>query len=353
MASSYTTNKALEKPGYNDYINSWNVPTNSDWDVVDACFAGTLSVSLTNSDVTLTQTNCQNMRVRLTGVLSANVNIFFPSGVAGFFVVTNATTNAYTVTLASVGGGTSVTSVQTQSAIIFTDGTNVIFADDTRASLTAGAGITITPGTSPTISITAPVTAILGGTGYTSYAVGDLLYASTTTALSKLADVAVGSVLASGGVNTAPSWSSAPTLSGVVSTTTFTVKTNTSVLALTVDASQNVTTTAAISDSIGNVRTVPANAKSGAYVLIASDAGKYISITTGGVTLNTGIFSTGQNVTIYNDSASSQTITQGSGVTMYLVGSATTGNRTLSQRGLCTILCVGTNTFVITGGGVS
>jgi hypothetical protein len=45
-----------------------------------------------------------------------------------------------------------------------------------------------------------------GGTGQTSYAVGDLLYASTTTALSKLADIATGNALISGGVGVAPSW---------------------------------------------------------------------------------------------------------------------------------------------------
>jgi hypothetical protein len=50
------------------------------------------------------------------------------------------------------------------------------------------------------------IAAIYGGTGQTSYAVGDLLYASSTTALSKLADVATGNALISGGVSTAPSW---------------------------------------------------------------------------------------------------------------------------------------------------
>lgn len=50
------------------------------------------------------------------------------------------------------------------------------------------------------------VPATAGGTGQTSYAVGDILYASSTTALSKLADVATGNALISGGVNTAPSW---------------------------------------------------------------------------------------------------------------------------------------------------
>ena len=94
MSSSYTTNKALEKPGYNDYINSWNVPTNSDWDITDACFGGTYSIALTNSNVTLTQTNCQNARIRMTGALSANIVIYFPATVGGFFIVHNATSGA-------------------------------------------------------------------------------------------------------------------------------------------------------------------------------------------------------------------------------------------------------------------
>lgn len=46
-----------------------------------------------------------------------------------------------------------------------------------------------------------------GGTGITSYTIGDLLYASNSTALSKLADVAAGSYLRSGGSATAPVWS--------------------------------------------------------------------------------------------------------------------------------------------------
>lgn len=45
-----------------------------------------------------------------------------------------------------------------------------------------------------------------GGTGQTSYTTGDILYASSSSALSKLADVATGNALISGGVSTAPSW---------------------------------------------------------------------------------------------------------------------------------------------------
>lgn len=50
------------------------------------------------------------------------------------------------------------------------------------------------------------ITAAKGGTGQTSFAIGDLLYADTTATLAKLADVATGNALISGGVTTAPSW---------------------------------------------------------------------------------------------------------------------------------------------------
>jgi len=45
-----------------------------------------------------------------------------------------------------------------------------------------------------------------GGTGIASYAIGDLIYASGATTLAKLAGVATGNALISGGVTTAPSW---------------------------------------------------------------------------------------------------------------------------------------------------
>lgn len=45
-----------------------------------------------------------------------------------------------------------------------------------------------------------------GGTGIDSYTIGDMLYASAAAVLSKLAAVATGNVLLSGGVATAPAW---------------------------------------------------------------------------------------------------------------------------------------------------
>ena len=66
---------------------------------------------------------------------------------------------------------------------------------------TAGTGLTLV-GTQ--FSLTAPVTAVLGGTGYTSYTAGDMLYASASTTLSKLALGTQGYVLTAGAAG--PAW---------------------------------------------------------------------------------------------------------------------------------------------------
>ena len=100
---------------------------------------------------------------------------------------------------------------------------------------------------------------------------------------------------------------------------------------------------------IGNI---PQNSQTSAYTLVVGDAGKHVNITTGGVTVPSGVFSVGDAVSIFNDSTSDQTITQGSSVTLRQAGTANTGNRTLAQYGICTVLCVATNEFVITGAGL-
>jgi hypothetical protein len=74
-------------------------------------------------------------------------------------------------------------------------------------SFSAGTtGLTPSTATTGAVTLAGTLTAVNGGTGQSSYAVGDLLYASTTTALSKLADVATSNALISGGVGVAPAW---------------------------------------------------------------------------------------------------------------------------------------------------
>ena len=82
-------------------------------------------------------------------------------------------------------------------------------------------GLTPSTDTAGVITVAGTLVAANGGTGQSSYTIGDLLYASSSTALSKLADVATGSVLISGGVGVAPSYSSSPTISGTTTSGFF------------------------------------------------------------------------------------------------------------------------------------
>ena len=101
------------------------------------------------------------------------------------------------------------------------------------SSITFGStGLTPSTATTGAVTVAGTLVAVNGGTGQSSYAVGDLLYASTTTALSKLPDVATGNALISGGVGVAPSWNkigltthvsgTLPTANGGTNLTSFT-----------------------------------------------------------------------------------------------------------------------------------
>jgi hypothetical protein len=74
---------------------------------------------------------------------------------------------------------------------------------------------------------------------------------------------------------------------------------------------------------------------------------------TAGVTLNTSDLLPGTAYSIYNDSATSFVITQGSGVTLRLGGSVATGSRTLAARGFATIWCNSATEAVVIGAGVT
>lgn len=121
-------------------------------------------------------------------------------------------TGDVTYTSGSLDGSANVTGTATiaNSAVTYAKIQNVTATNRILGRVSAGAGVVeeLTPANVMTIlngSATA-LDADSGGTGQTSYAVGDILYASSTTALSKLAGVATGNALISGGVNTAPSW---------------------------------------------------------------------------------------------------------------------------------------------------
>ena len=69
-----------------------------------------------------------------------------------------------------------------------------------------------------TNSVTGVLPATNGGSGQSSFAIGDLLYANSTTTLAKLAASTSGYVLTTNGAGTAPTWTVAGTVTGVTAT---------------------------------------------------------------------------------------------------------------------------------------
>ena len=121
----------------------------------------------------------------------------------------------------------------------------------------------------------------------------------------------------------------------------------------------NAVFNANVSDSIGNLRSVPATEPGNAnYTLAATDAGKYVDSQGSGTTITVpaNTFSQGDVVTILRATSGDCTIAQGSGVTMYHSAdgaNTTTGNRTLAQRGMATMIFVNPNYCYISGAGLS
>ena len=109
-----------------------------------------------------------------------------------------------------------------------------------------------------------------------------------------------------------------------------------------------------VSDSIGPLRRLGVEVKSAAYTLVTGDAGKMIvqSAASQSITVPNG-FTAGDMVTIVNQTATNINISQGSGLTLYNTGDASTGARTLSERGACTLVFTDANTAYISGSGLS
>jgi len=248
----------------------------------------------------------------VTGASAQFVNL--TGGAAGFTSVTGTTITGTTVNAVSANYTTSVTGA-TVVGTVRVSGT--IVTGDT-AGFTTVTGNTVTGNTGLFTNLT-------GGTGiFTNTLSGATITGNTVQAT---------------------------TVTG--STAGFTTVTGTTVTGAT--GSFTTVTGQSVNDSIGNVRDIPQNSQTTSYTLVAGDAGKHV-FTTAGVTVPSGVFTVGEAVSIYNNTTGDLTITQGSNVTLRQAGASGTGDRTLAQRGLATVLCVsGANgtEFVIGGAGLS
>jgi hypothetical protein len=160
-----------------------------------------------------------------SGVMTNVTGLPLSTGVTGTLPILNGGTGQTTASAAfnglspitAVGDLIYGSGVNTSSRLVIgTSGQILTVVAGIPAWVTAPANVTsfsagttgFTPSTATTGAVTLAGTLIAanGGTGFASYTVGDILFASTTTELSKLAGVATGNALISGGVGAAPSY---------------------------------------------------------------------------------------------------------------------------------------------------
>ncbi len=156
--------------------------------------------------------------------------------------INNVTSPSYTL---DVAGDTNISS----GSVFRINGTSVL-SNNTLGTGVVSSSLTSVGTISTGVWAATAITTLYGGIGnLTPFAVGDLLYANTTTTVAKLADVATGSVLASGGVGVAPSYVAASTLSVGFAITSS----NQYVIANTGNADNYVTFTPAVSSGTSGV----------------------------------------------------------------------------------------------------
>lgn len=201
MPTTYTSLIGLALPATGELSGTWGATVN-DYitQYVDAAVAGAQTISGSQTAVTLSVTNGTSLSqagsgstgsaqyhiINCTGNPASALTVTVPSSSRAYLVLNN-TSTSQTVTVKGAAT-TGVTVAAARCALIAWNGTDYELVATDDAS-----------------KINGVLAAANGGTGQSSYAVGDTLYATGTTALSKLAIGASGRYLSSTG--TAPQWS--------------------------------------------------------------------------------------------------------------------------------------------------
>ena len=181
-----------------------------DWNIVQQNIDGAVigPASVTDSNVVLfdgtTGKLIKDSGVALTGTNTGDITL----GNTNYLSLTNQVLTGGTIPVAS--GGTNITSYTTGD-ILYSGGATTLskLADIATGNALLSGGVGVAPaygkiGLSTHVTGTLPVAN--GGTNITSYTIGDIVFASGATALSSLSAVATGNALISAGTGTAPSY---------------------------------------------------------------------------------------------------------------------------------------------------
>ena len=125
MASTYTANLGIEKPGSGEQAGTWGTTTNTNFDIIDRAINGVLSLSLSGTTTTLTTTDGAlsdgGHKVLLLGGSPSGTNTITisPNDQDKVYLVKNSSGQTATFTQGS-GGNASVLNGET--AWVFADG---------------------------------------------------------------------------------------------------------------------------------------------------------------------------------------------------------------------------------------
>lgn len=124
----FTSNMQFEVPARGTFVGTWDLPVNGDWGIADSAFGAVTALALSNSPVTLTDSQAQASVLRFSGVLTANVAVTIPATIRKFWIVENLTTGAFVVTLTN-GSGQVVGLPPGDGVQVYSDGTDVKFVN--------------------------------------------------------------------------------------------------------------------------------------------------------------------------------------------------------------------------------
>jgi len=125
-----TTAKDLQLVANSSFVGTWDVPTNSNWSIVDAALGQIVNIPRNNSPVTLSAAQFQCYQITFSSTLTGSVAITFPSTFTGPYSVNNICTgsSAFIITLkTTIAGGQIVACPPGELVDVVNDGTNLKF----------------------------------------------------------------------------------------------------------------------------------------------------------------------------------------------------------------------------------
>lgn len=171
MPDPTTPNLALFVPLNGADVNSWDIPANFNFNLLDMALCASVSVPLTNVPVVLSSAQYNCAFITFTGVLTGNVDVTFPA-IGRSYVLTNSCTGSFTVTC-KIGVGASIVLRPSSPRLVVTDGTNVRIVNTDQTinvqSFTVAGAATYTP----TSGMTRGIADLVGGGGGGGGAIGD------------------------------------------------------------------------------------------------------------------------------------------------------------------------------------